>query len=254
MTYTPDACIYIPTAPPPTHTHIDLFRTLYEATMKNIRNKEANGFKVYTGVVRHMQAASVKCPPNHSDLIELYNGGRAVYHRFHAFIAEAARASDTANTYKMHGTHQPCMKGIYRVLEKGVFKYNDDHEGELDFSQVRDLVRGGIIDSTMEGLAKVAKHLLGSANVQICRVKDRFNEPSAAGWTDLMVNFYFNDDPNKHVCEVQLIHFKMLSQRTTQEGHNAYNIFRVRGYCYAALPIVLPSASVDHLSDHCTSP
>ena len=41
-----------------------------------------------------------------------------------------------------------------------------------------------------------------------------------------MLNFYMNDDENRHVCEVQLIHFKMLSQRTTQEGHGAYNVFR----------------------------
>lgn len=28
------------------------------------------------------------------------------------------------------------------------------------------------------------------------------------------------------MCEVQLIHYKMLAQRTTQEGHAGYNIFR----------------------------
>ena len=28
------------------------------------------------------------------------------------------------------------------------------------------------------------------------------------------------------MCEVQLIHHKMLAQRTTQEGHAGYNIFR----------------------------
>merc|ERR1711918_244660 len=78
----------------------------------------------------------------------------------------------------------------------------------------------------MKGLAEITKGILGSEEVTVCRVKDRFNKTSSAGWTDCMVNFYFNDDPLKHVCEVQLIHFKMLSQRTTQEGHGAYNIFR----------------------------
>ena len=121
------------------------------------------------------------------------------------------------------------MKGIYRVLEKGIFKYARDLTGDLDLSKVRDLVRGGIIDLSMKGLAAIAAFLLESKEVTVCRVKDRFNKPSSAGWTDCMLNFHFNDDPNKHVCEVQLIHFKMLSQRTTQEGHNAYNIFRVWG-------------------------
>merc|ERR1712032_1799413 len=78
----------------------------------------------------------------------------------------------------------------------------------------------------MKGLSAIAAFLLESKEVTVCRIKDRFNEPSSAGWTDCMVNFYFNDDPHKHVCEVQLIHFKMLSQRTTQEGHDAYNVYR----------------------------
>ena len=119
------------------------------------------------------------------------------------------------------------MKGIYRVLEKGVFKYNLESTEDLDFSQVRDLVRGGIIDNTMEGLAAVANYFYESNEVTVCRIKDRFAEPSPAGWTDLMINFYLNDDPGKHVCEVQLMHFKMYSQRTTQEGHGAYDIYRV---------------------------
>ena len=203
------------------------FKTLYDATANNIRNKERDGFRHYTSAAQELQDASSKCPRNPSGLIELYNSGRAVYDRFHAFIAQAARASNTGYVYKTHNG-QPKMKGIYRVLEKGIFKYNDDWTGDLDLSQVRDLVRGGIIDHSMEGLTAIVKYILASDKVTVCRVKDRFNEPSAAGWTDLMVNFYLNDDPDKHVCEVQIMHFKMLSQRTTQEGHGAYNVFRVR--------------------------
>merc|ERR1712032_1341513 len=204
------------------------FKTLYDATMKNIKKKEAEGFKHFTVMEHDMQASSdIDCPRNPSALLDLYNSGRAVYERFHAFIGGAAKVSDTAYVYKTHGnTRQPGMKGIYRVLEKGVFKYNDDPTGALDLGQVRDLVRGSIIDLTMLGLASIGAHILASDKVTVCRVKDRFNNPSAAGWTDMLVNFYFNDDPGKHVCELQLIHFKMLSQRTTQEGHGAYNVFR----------------------------
>ena len=120
------------------------------------------------------------------------------------------------------------MKGIYRVLEKGVFKYNDALKGHLDLSKIRDLVRGAIIDVSMEGLTDIVNYIFTSEDVTICRVKDRFDEPTAAGWTDLMINFCLNNDPGKHVCEVQLIHSKMFSQRTIQEGHTAYNVFRVR--------------------------
>merc|ERR1712032_719552 len=84
----------------------------------------------------------------------------------------------------------------------------------------------GIIDTRMAGLADIADYILNSEEVTVCRSKDRFTKSSDSGWTDLMLNFYLNDDDDQHVCEVQLIHFKMLSQRTTQEGHGSYNVFR----------------------------
>ena len=204
-------------------------KTLYDATMNNIRFKERDGFKKYVAAARKARtlAEKVTCRPNPSSLAELYRGGRDVYDRFHEFIESASKASTTATVFKPHGERAK-MKGIYRVLEKACFKYNFTWEGidDLDVSQVRDLVRGGIIDTSMAGLADITDHILNSEEVTVCRVKDRFTEPSGAGWTDLMLNFYMNDDENQHVCEVQLIHFKMLSQRTTQEGHGAYNVFR----------------------------
>ena len=212
------------------------FKVLYDSTMHNIRHKERVGFKRYSTVAKTMCASSLNMNKlkNPSGLFELYSSGRAVYEKYHDFIEKAANASLSAYTFVTHGA-RPGMKGIYRVLEKGVFKYNNaTEEDELDLSQVRDLVRGGIIDRTMDGLAVVAEYIHNSNEVTICRIKDRFNEPSGAGWTDLMINFYLNSDPLRHVCEVQLIHWKMLSQRTTQEGHGAYNIFRV---CHMFLPL-----------------
>ena len=206
------------------------FEVLYATTMQNIYNKESDGFSFYTQVARRLGAAAaqIKCPPNRSELKEIYATGRAVYDRYHAFTKRAAEFSESAYTYtKGEKKKNPGMKGIYRVLEKGAFKYNDDLEGPLDFSRIRDLVRGGIIDRTMRGLGLIAQGILESDEVTVCRIKDRFNKPSSAGWTDCMINFFFNDDPNRHVCEVQLIHLKMLSQRTTQEGHDAYNVYRV---------------------------
>jgi hypothetical protein len=78
----------------------------------------------------------------------------------------------------------------------------------------------------MAGIADITDYILNAEEVTVCRVKDRFTKSSDSGWADMMINFYLNDDNDQHVCEVQLIHFKMLSQRTTQQGHGAYNIFR----------------------------
>ena len=96
----------------------------------------------------------------------------------------------------------------------------------MRLGKVRDLVRGGIIHETMGGLCRVLDYFHKSDAVTVVRIKNRFETPSDAGWTDCMLNFYFRDDPHRHVCEVQLIHHKMFSQRTVQDGHDGYNIFR----------------------------
>ena len=100
------------------------FKTLYDATMKNIRFKEREGFAKYNAVARKAKtnATQVTCPPNPRSLAELYRSGRAVYDRFHTFVEGAAKASATGTVYKTNGKRAK-MKGIYRVLEKALFKY-----------------------------------------------------------------------------------------------------------------------------------
>merc|ERR1719182_637904 len=98
------------------------------------------------------------------------------------------------------------------------------------------------------GLADIADYILNSQEVTVCRTKDRFTKSSDSGWTDLMLNFYLNDDDDQHVCEVQLIHFKMLSQRTTQEGHGAYNVFRAAAELLHHKTLAHHSTSAQHSS------
>ena len=43
---------------------------------------------------------------------------------------------------------------------------------------------------------------------------------------DCMINFFFADDPNKHVCEVQIVHQQLLTARKGLPGHIIYG--RVR--------------------------
>ena len=206
------------------------FKTLYRVTMENIAVKQRDGYDKCIAVAqiakRRNSIRGIKCPDNQRRLVNLYRTGREVYDRFHAFIERAAKVSATADVYK-HNGKRATMKGMYRVIEKALFKYNSEwNGGEIDLSQVRDVVRGGISDKSMSGLARIAQFILDSNQVTVCRVKNRFANPSTQEWTDLMLNFYLNDDPWRHVCEVQLIHFKMLSQRVHNEGHGAYNIYR----------------------------
>ena len=41
-----------------------------------------------------------------------------------------------------------------------------------------------------------------------------------------MVDFYFEDDGHKHICEVQLVHAQMLLVRTEMGAHKTYGQFR----------------------------
>ena len=62
---------------------------------------------------------------------------------------------------------------------------------------------------------------LESDSLVIVRIKDRFVEkPSQGGWRDLMINFHFKGDPNRHICEVQVVLGKMLVARKGLGGHH----------------------------------
>ena len=116
------------------------------------------------------------------------------------------------------------LKRSSRIVEKVMLRADD--EGNADC--VCDLRRSLVVATTMTDFATVLKVFLSLVEEEvICvvRVKDRIRAP-AAGWRDVMLNFYFVADPNRHVCEVQVAHLKMLTARVGLDGHAVYG--RVR--------------------------
>ena len=62
---------------------------------------------------------------------------------------------------------------------------------------------------------------------KIVRVKNRFaGGRTSGGWADCLLNIVRSDDPHQHVCEVQLVHEKMLLLRKQLGGHDAYHRYR----------------------------
>ncbi len=52
------------------------------------------------------------------------------------------------------------------------------------------------------------------------RGKERFvSNPSSGGWRDYMLCFYLNDDANRHICELQVVHRNLLLARKGLPGH-----------------------------------
>ena len=119
------------------------------------------------------------------------------------------------------------LKKMGRIIEKTILKRKDD-PGNVN--KVCDIDRGMVLCDDMSQIASVVDYLQSQqeANViVVTRVKDRFfKAPSAGGWRDCMINFFFINDPNQHICELQLIHNQMMTARKGLPGHAVYN--RVR--------------------------
>ena len=48
----------------------------------------------------------------------------------------------------------------------------------------------------------------------------KFDVTRAAGTSGGAVNFFFKDDPHRHICEVQLVHKQLMLIRQEMGGHH----------------------------------
>ena len=122
-----------------------------------------------------------------------------------------------------HGDETSGLKKLQRVVEKALLKpASDATVGETD--SVLDVVRAmivvkdfGVIAAIVEGL----KALSDAELVEVLRLKNRFESPSAGGWRDLMINVVIVGDARQHVCEIQIVHEMMLTARKGLPGVRA---------------------------------
>ena len=116
------------------------------------------------------------------------------------------------------------LKSLARAFEKTAMK----KENRFDSDRLLDLVRGMLVFQTVEGVA-AALELLADPKDRgwtVVRIKNRMREPTGGGWADVLLNLKANDDANHFICELQLVHKKMLVTREELGGHDAYNEFR----------------------------
>jgi flagellin-like hook-associated protein FlgL len=62
--------------------------------------------------------------------------------------------------------------------------------------------------------------------IVVWRVKDRMATRTNGGWADAMINFSFFADGNVHICEIQLAHQRLLTDRKEGGAHRGYAIYR----------------------------
>ena len=114
-------------------------------------------------------------------------------------------------------------------VRKTAMKKADDNR--FDSDRLLDLVRGMLVFQTMEGVAAALEALENSKELgwTVVRIKNRMRKPTGGGWADVLLNLTKNDDNHKFICELQLVHKKMLVTREELGGHDAYDDFRTAG-------------------------
>merc|ERR1719174_1777616 len=151
----------------------------------------------------------------------------------------------------------PCVapvKDLFRAIEKSVLmpvESEDDHNtgehlGQVEqFKQIQaqncgriqDVVRAQVTCVNMGGVAAVLSHLLEASkqgqDIQITRVKNRFDNPTSGGWCDVLVNFHFLSDDREHICELQICHQAFTKAREENGGERSHASFRAAEEMYA---------------------
>ena len=196
------------------------FEGVYAAVWNLIVLTAGEELEIYIQTARSMKMAAEEGPGRGKakqivsfDLGDLYLHAAEVHERFGKTMKSIGEATGAK-------TKIAPLKRLSRILEKILF----DAENAGSCEKICDVVRAMMKVTSMAQVAKIAMAFLESDSVVIVRIKDRFVEkPSPGGWRDLMINFYLKSDPNRHICEVQVVLDKMLVARENLGGHHGYD-------------------------------
>jgi hypothetical protein len=128
----------------------------------------------------------------------------------------------------------------YRALEKMAM---EEPENRWTARCVLDLARGAINCANTGDMAKAllildactaaarrrerqniyVAHVKDLPEIQVVRMKNRFEHPVKSGWADIFINFIFADDPNQHVHELQIQHQNLthIRKKWGEDSHYA---------------------------------
>ena len=201
---------------------------MYENVWKMTANNDKGGVDEYDAAVKALTVPEWEVNQTATDPCEVFQHAGLIKPTYDTLIAGFAKGMGNVEV-----SIPAALKKMGRIVEKSLLKrwgewdgwlaiHYKDHGGNAN--KVCDIVRGMLQCSTMGDIAKLVKRLGQSQDIVVTRVKDRFiRSPSAGGWRDCMINFYVKSDPNKHICEVQLVHRSMMTARKGLPGHSVYN-------------------------------
>ena len=196
------------------------FEGVYLAVWNLISLVEGDQLELYVDVVQPLLLRAEDGPGRgqarqtvYLDLAKLYIHASEAKTPFDTFVRSIGRATGAEVDLP------DALKQSSRVFEKILFDFKNPGSCE----KIVDIIRGMLKATSMQQVTKIAMAFLESDEIVIVRIKDRFlTKPSQGGWRDLLINFYMADDPNCHICEVQVVLAKMLVARKGLGGHEIF--------------------------------
>ena len=215
-----------------------IYREVQEGFKSVDPKAHADFVALAASVKRACKEAKHVCRQSSEDALEILLAAKKLGLEFEALLARVAGACKSKAAHKGGP-----LKKLYRFVEKSALRQENfksvSKEGgiEIDyrFGRVCDVRRGFIESGTMSGVTEILKGVLAeekAGTIVVVRIKDRFSDPSAGGWSDCMVNLYFASDPQKHICEIQIVHKELMIARANLGGHDVY------GKCRAAAELL----------------
>ena len=227
-----------------------------------LRCRREPTYREYTQTSSRLKAtlAARSCSQRARAFPALLEHAARMQEQFVAFVkllGERTRAEASLPPAKAtrHGEYH-CLKSAWRTIEKmalkpGALPVHGDVDkmtseqlcGLLDASTIFDVLRGSLkcsdfniivtvldllldLDEEHQKPNKVGGFDLARFSIRLHRIKCRFTKPTSGGWADMLVNFSFTNDPNGHICELQLQHEMLLVIRKEGKAHESYAAFR----------------------------
>jgi hypothetical protein len=214
--------------------HADVYATIHKLVVKDA--KDAKGAvdsyeQLLTAAARHAatwpgtnELGRRTCLQRTSGLSALYDEAGQALPKFTSVMQSAVaphrhlRSKRGEQSVKLQ---MATLKHLYRIIEKISFKPGGKGE-TLEADSVCDIVRCIVQCDSCDLMKQLLDEIVALPSVEILRVKDRANHITSMNWMDVMVNLTVKSDRHAHVCEIQIVHSKMLVARTGLGGHEPY--------------------------------
>ena len=149
------------------------------------------------------------------------------------------------------------LKKIFRILEKAKHVQRGNSVF-FDCRKIFDIVRGTLVyrklGDELDGVLCGIRTLFDCAQLQIIRVKDRFNNPTSACWRDALFNARMVSSEgtiDSHIVEIQLHQWDLREERMNVGGHFIYERHRALFEACEKVYGNEASAKLKDLHDNC---